>query len=999
MSIDKNIKVVLGGEIPSPTSRLPDNYQFSYMDFTKMEVIGTRKLPNSKQIKDIMNGKQAVIYAHTLSACGENGTFEGEDKFLPMLNSQDKEHYADSPSCFCTPYGTIIPQIIIPSYDKSYVDNGLIFGNDSTQGKKSEENGYNWIAEKITDNASGSMDFNKESSDVKAYGERCPHQYITNANSPRASIDVDGLFHERMYVCDTTESGKGAFAFCYKFIHTNSNDQSKKKPCIAIQLSSSSESSPSATIVIPPTGKIMANVGDNFGEGSFPESESALVPPQCARGIDGLETKPLFMYPVFGGFIITSNAAASGVNNDNSMIFIRYERLNLDARYRAKINGGDVDAIKSERAPDQSGRGEIEQYIDKNDGDELMKWFPAIYQQSQKREQIRISLDDASEEGLDLHLASYMKLYWRRSVGRFAYCPIFFYGHPTFTLFFKGEYIPGATASNIDKSGSETGKTQWNYDNAEIKSNYYFYPIVCSTISGSLEQDWKDLASGYARGASRVVAEPYCNDDDRQETIYKATFSFEATGKIRYPLEIFGAVAVCEKHNIAFEMPNENGNFVTSMNGEGFSGKSFHDDLSNQIKLEFRNGFISEPPQKPEQFDAIPNAITGVNCSFSLDDVSGSLDLDAYALNYDINKLKQQQPVGALCLDIIDEHGVQSPLFRGYGMEVGVRNGGNSNSLSIQLAGVGRKLDDIKLVCCPFWDGDKLIDICKYIEALANVRICMINGGHHPVTSYDQKKTIADGEWYSESNTIVTDKKINHPFFRVPRSFDWRNPAVRFENNTSVLEALRRLGEYTGCKFVVEPDGCCVFYELNDMGYPFYVDNQPDKNAVVIYPSDIVSLDLTPDLDHKYNTIVTMGFLQRKDRYGKVLAEQNVEPGVFYTKIGKNTGGGGEEIEEIAGDILFPWARVNVGVETGMFTNPELAEIHSNRVKFTVSEIYKGNVTVKGRTDINHIYQKIVVNGKYFFVSTISHSIDTQNKTWTTSYGLTRFEAKGGLNA
>jgi hypothetical protein len=275
------------------------------------------------------------------------------------------------------------------------------------------------------------------------------------------------------------------------------------------------------------------------------------------------------------------------------------------------------------------------------------------------------------------------------------------------------------------------------------------------------------------------------------------------------------------------------------------------------------------------------------------------------------------------------------------------------------------------------------------MEALANVRICMINGGYNPVTTYEQKKTIADGGWYSESNTIVTDKKMNHPFFRVPRSFDWRNPAVRFENNTSVLEALQRLGEYTGCKFVVEPDGCCVFYELNDMGYPFYVDNQ--TTFVEIYPSDIVSLDLTPDLDHKYNTIVTMGFLQRKDKHGKVLAEQNVEPGVFYTKIDEN--------EPNAGDILFPWARVNVGTETGMFTNPELAEIHANRVKFTVSEIYKGNVTVKGRTDINHIYQKVKVNGEYFFVSTISHSIDTQNKTWTTSYGLTRFEAQGDSNA
>ena len=989
MGIDKNIKVVLGGSIPSPTSKQPDNYQFSYMDFTKMEIIGTKKLPKSKQIKDMLNGKQAMIYVHTLSACGEKGASEGEDKFLPMLNSQDMEHYADSPSCFCTLYGTIIPQIIVPSYDKSYVDNGLIFDGDETQGKKSAEDGYNWQAEKITDNATGSEDFYKDSSDVRAYGERWPHQYITNENSARASIDVNGLYHERMYVCDTTESGKGAFAFCYKFIHTNSNDQSKQKPCIAIQLSNGSDESPSATIVIPPTGKIMANVGDNFGEGSCPESDSTLVPPQCARGIDGLETRPLFMYPVFGGFIITSDAVASGVGNDKSMIFIKYERLNLDARYRAQINGGDVKQIKKEKAPNQSGKGEIEQYIDKNDGDELMKWFPAIYQQSKEKDEIRIRLDDATEEGLDLHLASHMKLYWRRSIGRFAYCPIFFYGHPTFTLFFKGEYIPGATASNIDKSGSETNKTEWDYSNASAKSTYYFYPIVCATVSGGDEEDWKDLSAGSAKGASRVAAVPYCNDDDRQETIYKVTFSFEANHKIRYPLEIFGAVAVCEKHDIAFEMPNGNGNFVTSMNGEGFSGKSFHDDSKNRIKLEFRNGLSSG------QFNAIPNAITGVNCSFSLDDVSGDLDLDAYALNYDIRQLKQQQPVGSLCLDIVNEHGEQNPLFRGYGMEVGVRNNGNSDSLSIQLAGVGRKLEDIKLVCCPFWDGDKLIDICRYIEALANIRICMINGGHNPVTSYSQKKTIADGGWYSESNTIVTDRKINHPFFRVPRSFDWRNPAVRFENNTSVLEALQRLGEYTGCKFVVEPDGCCVFYELNDMGYPFYVDNQPDSQAVVIYPSDIVSLDLTPDLDHKYNTIVTMGFLQRKDKHGKVLAEQNVEPGVFYTKIGKNTDGNGDAIEEIAGDILFPWARVNVGTETGMFTNPELAEIHANRVKYSVSEIYKGNITVKGRTDINHIYQKIKVNGEYFFVSTISHSIDTQGKTWTTSYGLTRFEAQG----
>ncbi len=971
----KNIKIKKNGSIPEPTSADPENCQFSYLDFTKMEIIGTKTEPTAKDIKDIMNGKQMMIWVHPLSATSEKSSTES---YLPMLNDSDKNDYADLPSCICTPYGSMIPQIIVPSHNKNYTDNGLTFDGNTTQAKKHTE-GYNWSASKITDNALSSSDFSSESSDVRAYGERWPHKYITNENSARHSIDVNGLYHERKYECNTTGSstGKGAFAFCYKFIHLNSQDQTDKKPCIKLQLSSTSSTALQAAVVIPGAGnsRILASVGEYFAEGSLGGSENDLLPPQCAKGISGLETTPLFMYPIFGGFILTGNALAS-MKTDGSgkgqVIFVKYDKLNTDMRYRAVIGGGDVDSIKKEKSPNSSGKGEIEQYIAKNEGDELMKWFPSIYQQSAKKSEIRIDVPDASAEGYDMRFGSKIGVTWRRSVGRFAYCPVFFYGHPKFTLYFKGEY-------RADGKEKTKGSDNWEFNDGSNSSgvnsggSYYFYTVCCSKISDSTDGDWSDNSSDTSfvginkNGASRVVATPFTNDTDKKETIYKAEFEFKAKNdKTRFPLEIFGSVCVYQKNAVTFPMYNSNGSF----------------DLDLPLRSEF-----SAASDSSNSNCAIPDAITDCSVSYSLDDTSGTLSLDGYALMQGIAVAKQQQDIGTLCLDVDgseDSNSTSYPLFRGYAMQVGTRNNGNSDAIEIQLSGVGKKLEDIKMVCCPFWDGDKLIDICRYIEHLANVQICMINGGYKAVTKYSERKTISNGEWYSNSKTIVNDTSIEHPFFRVPRSFDWRNPAVRFENNTSVMEVLQRLGEFTGCKFVVEPDGTCVFYELNDYGYPYYVDNQKDEDAVSFGASSIISLDLTPDLEHKYNTIVTMGFLQRKDENGKILSEQNVEPGVFYTRI--------SDTEKRAGDIKFPWSRVNVGTETGMFTNPELAEIHANRVKFSVSDIYKGSVTVYGNTMVNHFYQKVKIIDKYYFVISINHNVDATGKTWTTSYGLTYFE-------
>ena len=115
----------------------------------------------------------------------------------------------------------------------------------------------------------------------------------------------------------------------------------------------------------------------------------------------------------------------------------------------------------------------------------------------------------------------------------------------------------------------------------------------------------------------------------------------------------------------------------------------------------------------------------------------------------------------------------------------------------------------------------------------------------------------------------ATSNDIPNSDFRVPRSFDWKKPAINFVNGTPCLQALNNLAEKTSCVFCVGLDGCGYFYELNNYGYPYYVDNQ--TNVVEFQYKDIISISVSPNMSNKYNGITTIGFLStfnsNKDKY------------------------------------------------------------------------------------------------------------------------------------
>jgi len=962
-----NIKIVPGKNLPYHVNER-QNCQFNYIEFKDVESRQFSYNPEASEtgrekLMRHMKGKQALLWIRTI---GDTGGLGGDDHVGEILSPTDKEKYRDLPCCFQSPYGTLVPQVIVPT--RRVIDNGLVFPVEAssliTQSRK--EGGYDWTPELFVLN-----DFYGEGEAVNTeafydcafsditYGVRSPlYRCITNENSQNNMVDHD-IFATRKYNCDTSAgaAGTGSCAICHKIIYHNkvgegnTNAQKELGAMIKIQLAGrmnnqgGTGNSNTIGAIINQAGEIIGVVNGNHVQGSLPEPSSDIMPPHCVRDADEYDLKPLFMYPLYSGFVMT-NSVVGNLKDGNAGVFVPYDDEIFNPIYTARVNN----VNKS---------NEINNMQSHDDTSELMKWFPTLYQESDSKHQIKIKVPRSEK----VNISDNVSLDFYKCLGRFAYCPIFFHRSIKITLYFKGEYRNPDARDIMDKS----------------YGIYYFYPVVCANVGDNTIDEWSGINSDGADCIYGSNVRWVANDDNLQESIYAVDFEFYANRFQRYPIEIFGAVAVYERHDFQFPVNTNNGSFVFDKPVlDMFTGFVEEQDKFDRYLIEDPDtGAGHKWGGDKKLFGLIQN----VSVSASLDGVSGSMTLDGYPLKQGLKVYKQDQSIGEIDL-AVEQNGQKYNLFSGYGMELATTDSDNNYTVGVNLAGINRKLEDMRIICAPFWDGDRLEMICAYFEEYAKIQIRMID---HTVTKYDDAKYVStnlfvNGEgrnlWKSDSHTIVNSVDIAHPAFRVPRSCDWRSPAVNFPTGTFVMEALKDLGKMTGCVCVPQLDGSITYYELNNLGFPFYVNNQTD--IVEFEPSEIVSISMQPQLQNKYNAIATFGFLQRKNPEGKILADGNIEFGSFFSKTSELSRTG----------VQFPWSRQSVGVESAMLTKWELAEIHQNRVKMMTADIYLGNMTVRGNTKVNHIYQRIRVDNQEFFVTSIEHSLDLSSKVWTTSYQL-----------
>lgn len=1029
---DKNFKIVKGTPIETKESS-PIYYKYKYLDFNNIQKIqsdqivfkdGELQFVSSnnteesveKLIRDLMLGKTALIRVHSIEEQEmiENTNFftelasllnyetEEEEKKVEKFLMQDYEKYSKFQCCIETCYGSIISAPLVLNKNLSFSKNGL-----NISGQRSK--GYNWTV--LQDGYGYEDSSNSEEIKItsRRFGYTNDKNYIVNANSRIGKIKGeeypdDPIIQTRTYQLNPLSISNnsdgdyinhidkvGSFAFCYNIQSYNNKEegvtltQKELEPLLELQvklhetdciytivfdqdegteggteggtggneqpsyesninLESSREKN--LVIQIAPDGQIIAQAKGIKVTGGMSVPSSDFLPPQCLLSQNTL--KPLFIYPIYSGIVIT-NCINKNITDGGGQIFVKFQK---------NINPIQNLVVDTDKAISKDMNNLIKNQ-DKN-GDGLLKWLPAIYQQTNGGGgNIRLRLKDTER----IFFGNIIQISWIKSLGSFAYCPLFFYNKIGFDLFFKGGFVKKGGGDSLSNTSQQ----------------YEVLPIICDVNTVNEENNNSNI----------VLYKSFYDDDDLQESIYYVPFRFKNDGTKRYPIQVFGVVVV-NKSEMKLNS-NANGTF------------SFTSELEIQEKIKTQQDL--EDYLKQDEPPSWYNLITNCQISCGLQGITGKLTLDSYMLTNSMNQEFLSYDIGEIDLDIQREgQDLSSLLFKGFGYELSKSNTESENRYQINLVGLQQKLEDIKLVCAPFWDGDKLQAICQYFENYANVTLKMVN---NEVTQGSSSSSIGvvisnaipvaenatnstKTKWKSSPERMVDKKDIISQEFRVPRSVNWESPAVDYKMGTSCLTALKDLGTKTSAFFTVGLDGIGYFYEINKFGIPYYAlddgKNYTSKNNFVCFQlGELINFSMQEPIVNKYNTLVTYGFLQKKSNDMKKGNEQsNLQsiPGSFYTKLTKGEQGG----------ITIPWTKIHVGVQNGFFTKSQLLSIHLNKLSSSIANISLGSITVLGNTKVNHVYQVIFIGNTSFFVTSIEHSIDVSNKNWTTTYQIQRAE-------
>lgn len=986
---EHNVCITEGDPIPVPDDVEEWNYVHTRLSFGDVDILEVTEMPDMSSVeavRDLFKGRNAVIYMERIGDDIEAGVNTSVMKVIS--DSTEAERYKSLPSGYKTSNGSIIPHPIIPDKNYRYADNGLKF--DDNEGHLPREGGYVWNAENM--NSTGSIDGSnenavKEAGEAECYGVRNFKMYVENTDANGTYVD-DPILAVRKYRCNLSPSiisiggnadgfsvataGKGSFALCHMIKQASDIDEdtvdakgngnlsppflkfdigARKRGDVSMILDEYQNfvenNSKGIKITILDGGESEIRIGVDKEMGTFCAMENDILPPQCFKNEDGEMTmNVMYIYPTYYGLVARNSIVSDPKKQGISEVLVKDSFKGVKSPWNSlTVLDGSGNAAYRDYAL---------QYLKNNPGSDL-EFFPSVLHETADPLSIRLQVHN--DESITFN--SSISATWSRCLGRWAYCPLYFHRNLRFTLYFKGSY-PGEGQS----------------DNFV----YYLYPLV--GVYSDEGSKWTGVTynAGDCVVATRVIV-----DHDRLEAIYKADFQFKSEEMLRFPVEVFGAEIVLARKEFQFSHKSGNGKFrLCETNGSEGTGAQIREQYSYAKFLQgYRNLHLG--------------LITSVSVTSSMDGVDGSMELDGYPIEQGIAVLHQMQSIGELDLaayfpdddplnpDDIYDINPNPTIFCGYGLEIGTTGSDGDYHMSVKLEGVQRKMNDMKLVCAPFWDGDRLEAICLYFEQYMKLKLKMID---HTVTKFSDAKPVSDnmfaqsGNWVSDiAYTMRADNNgVNDNAFRVPRSFNWMSPAVNFQTGTSCMEALKRLAEFTSCVFCIGIDGVGYFYELNEYGIPYYVQNQVDFGSYVEFDSgDIVNVSLSPTFENRYNSIATFGFIKKFTKEAALEPESKdaVTPGINYTMS--------------SGNDLFPWSRHNVGVENGFLTKDQLKMVHDVRVKFSKADRYQGTITVLGNTRVTHMYQVIKIFDIYYYVLQISHSLDLSRKQWTTSYQIGYF--------
>lgn len=613
----------------------------------------------------------------------------------------------------------------------------------------------------------------------------------------------------------------------------------------------------------------------------------------------------------------------SGVIRDKNVVFF-YSLLNrlIVTGDLTTNNEQTSKAISLVRNPNLNMMGIADPPVDE---------FPLKHKEDD-RNYIQVNSSDAH-----VKFGNVMTVTWRNCIGSFSLSKVRFCPRVCFSYFYRMD-----------------GTSKGNNDGAGDYSDYFGIEF------GGNRSGYEDLGT---LSYSRKVYE----DKSTQSTIYRADFDilYDMNHMSKHPFEILGLIHIVKRK----------GPLTKVKDGDGDFGKRFDKNINGLFNV-YRKG--AKLDNKGESWI---DYLTNISVSHTLEGTSGSMTLDKYLMMDDLAE-RPKQSIGAVtvCGRNIVKYGKRNSssdpypslpdgqFFKGYALETADSQSNGSSDLTIALTGIQTKLSMMSLVNVPYWDGDRFFG--------------KNDSDADAVFNYFKSYTGCDLRYVSQFslNTASGNDDVDRRTdIILPRSFDYKSPAVHFNMGTSCLEALKELGRLINHQFVVQPDGRGYFYGMDKYGRPVWITKGPVRWTYD--ESDILSLRLSPYLDNKYNTFLTLGILGTNTHSQEGVIPEGASPGM--------------EFSEVDDDDSYPWAKIITNRENGILTKGQLRNLHKINVNFGRSQMYTGSITVPGRNEF-YLFDKVRINhgngSDVFYIYGITHNINMQTKEWTTELQIADFD-------
>ena len=336
--------------------------------------------------------------------------------------------------------------------------------------------------------------------------------------------------------------------------------------------------------------------------------------------------------------------------------------------------------------------------------------------------------------------------------------------------------------------------------------------------------------------------------------------------------------------------------------------------------------------------------IKSVNIQIGMDGSSGSIVVDKYGLAGQEAAIKQS--IGALHLDVQGPTGTRGGrLWSGLGYGIADAKSSDGADWTIQLRGLETKMSEIFLINVPFFDGEPFYKVVNILSGYCGIV---------PVYNYAS------------------------PGYTLTASVDPTTPLIDFRTGTPVQDAMNTTMELSAHAYVVQADGYIYFYQLGADGLPLYY---PGTDWKPQYPgTKMVSYDTTPDFEDIRNEILVMG----QKVIENVTRDTNIRDLPLLPVI--------RLFPMYNTKPVFPWSKSMIYGVPGYIDEDTIDNEIWPKIR-TLTRVYalSGSVQIPGNANI-----RIYDAWGDLRITSISHSVNLQEKTWTTSLELAEGSAFQG---